>query len=628
MTAGHGSPNISKDDKNMKILLIQPPQWYPVSPHSAVPLLKGQLIKAGFDATASDLNVKFFNEMLTDENVTAANEKARADMAALKDECESADLEKAMKSGSYEEKTRLAKYFALKKFYAEHGAEAEYISTHTTWAKNAVKTPEDFFIPEKMAEAMHILRLALRFLSMPYAPNELDLDNYFAHPLYKLSWESVRAQLHDKSVNMFYDYLEDAVKGFAEENYDAISLSLTDLSQLIPVFTLAFLIKKYTSAKVIVGGNYATQISEDMMKHSEIFTDYVDFLSIGDGELSFIELCEYIDGKRDIKNVSNLVYFNEEKNVPVSTGFSCLGIDMNELAYADYSDYDLTAYFTPEPVFPVQLSKGCYWGKCSFCDYHYGQQGYHPKTIERIIAELKYYIDAYGASKFIFVDECIPPVFYNKLALAITEAGLKLNFYSFARLEDGYTPEVLENLYTAGARLFMWGYECESLRVMQLMNKGINAEHRLDILTSSAEAGIWNNGLFIFGYPTETPEEIEATMATIRNNRRIIPSVTLSNFALKKHSLLKEHIGENGVLSYEENGEFYTVYRDTVEGVDMQKRRSYRRDFQFEFLDKNANSLWAVVFSDFDHLLLYLSKYGCDYVRDYRSEKRIAPEFR
>lgn len=612
----------------MRVLLIQPPQWYPVSPHLAVPLLKAQLVKAGFEAKALDLNVRFFNDILTDEKVASADRAARADLARLKNECEPVDVEKTIREGSYEEKTKVSKYYSLGQFYAEHGDEVPYISTHTDWAMRALKTPEEFFVPEKMMEAMHILRLALRILSMPFAPNELDLDNYFANPLFQLEWSAIRSQVHDKSVNMFYDYMENAVKQFAADSYDAVCLSLTDLSQLIPVFTLAYLIKRHTSSKVLLGGNYATQIYEDMMKYPDIFTDYIDYLTIGDGELSVVELCEYLAGKRPLDSVSNLVYYSEEQGKMISSGFSCLRIRMDEVAYADFTDYDLSLYLTPEPTFTIQLSKGCYWGKCSFCDYHYGQQGYHPKSIGRIIDELRYYIDTYGATKFMFVDECIPPAFYNRLALAILEAGLKINFYSFARLEDGFTPEVLKNLYDAGARLFLWGYECESLRVMALMNKGINAERRMEILTDARDAGIWNNGLFIFGYPTESPEEIERTMEVIRQNRRVIPSVTLSNFALKKHSALKENIGENGVLGYESNGAFYTVYRDTIEGVASSERRAYRRNFQFAFLDENANALWAVVFSDFDHLLLYLSRFGCDYVNDYRSEKRIAPEFR
>ena len=168
----------------MKILLIQPPQWYPVSPYLAAPLLKGQLRKAGFDATALDLNARFFHDILTDDRVSAADRAARADLNALAPVCENADVEAIRASGTYAEKTRLIKYISLKKFYAEHGGEIDYIRTHTDAAVRAMKSPEEFYIPETMAEAMHVLRLALRVLSMPYAPNELDLDNYFANPLF------------------------------------------------------------------------------------------------------------------------------------------------------------------------------------------------------------------------------------------------------------------------------------------------------------------------------------------------------------------------------------------------------------------------------------------------------------
>ena len=117
-------------------------------------------------------------------------------------------------------------------------------------------------------------------------------------------------------------------------------------------------------------------------------------------------------------------------------------------------------------------------------------------------------------------------------------------------------------------------------------------------------------------------------MDVITNHRDVISSCTFSNFALKKHSKLVEEIGKNGVFEYAPNGEFYTVYKDKIEGVEQMERRALRRNFQFDFLDKNAHALWSVVFSDFDHLLLYLSKYGCDFVSGYRSENRVAPEFR
>lgn len=611
-----------------KVLLIQPPQWYPVSPHLAVPLLAAQIKREGFEVKALDLNVKFFNRILHNKNLAEADRQAKRILAELEEKFANADFEAIKKNGSFEEKNSGLKYLTIKKFYDGNGDEIERVINETDQAVHTLKNAPDFYCPEKLMRAKRTVQLALRLASMPYAPNEIDIDNYFANPLLRLDWENIKLQCEASSLNMFRDFLAEKASEISEQGYYVIGVSMTDLSQLIPVFTLTKMLKAQTNAKIILGGNYATQISEDMLRHEDIFTDYIDYLLIGDAETAIVDLCKYIDGREKIENVANLSYYSESEKRVVSASYTCEHIDLNGVAYPDFSDYDFSEYLTPEPVFPIQLSKGCYWGKCSFCDYAYGQLGYDPKRIDRIIDEIKYYIDTYSASKFMFIDEAIPPAFYNRLALAIIKSGLKINYYSFARLEDGYTAEVLKNLYDSGARIFMWGYECESLRVMKLMNKGINSERRLDILADSHRAGIWNNGLFIFGYPTETADEIRQTMDVIRNNRDIINSCTLSNFSLKKHSLLKETVGSNGIISYTENGEFFTTYRDEAQGISQAERRELRRSFQFEMTEANKNFLWSVVFSDFDHLLLYLSKYGLDYVSGYRSDERICPEFR
>ena len=610
-----------------KVLLIQPPQWYPVSPYLALPLLAGQLKRAGFETTVFDLNVKFFNDILTEKHLSESDKKAKRILFEFEPLFENADVSQLRKYGTYEEKTQYLKYTTIKDFYDGYSDEIPYVISNIEWAVNVTRNSQEFFVPEKLFEAKHIMRLATRLASMPYAPNELDLDNYFSNPLLNLDWQNIRLQIKDKSVNMFDEYFDAYVSEVAKENFDVIALSMTDLSQVIPVFTLAKKLKESTDARIVLGGNYSTQIYDRIMAYTDVFSEYIDYLVIGDGEIALVKLCHYIEGKAELKSVPNLVFLNSGGQVE-SAGFSCEKINMNDVAYPDFSDYDFSKYFSPEPTIPVQLSKGCYWGKCSFCDYPYGQQGYSPKNIERIIKELKYMMATYGATKFMFVDEAIPPAFYNKLALAIIKEGLKINFYSFARLDNGYTPEVLKNLYDAGARLFLWGYECHSERIMALMNKGIDVSKRLSILSDARDAGIWNNGLFMFGYPTETLEETKDTIEVIRENREIIPSCTLSNFSLKKNSALIKNIGENGVEGYSEAGEFYTVYKDVIDGISQADRREIRRSFQFEFLNENENSLWPVVFSDFDHLLLYLSRFGCEYVSSYRSEKRICPEFR
>ena len=58
----------------MKALLIFPPQAYPANPYMSVPLLAGQLKNAGYDVTALDLNVKFFNDVLNSKYLSALYE--------------------------------------------------------------------------------------------------------------------------------------------------------------------------------------------------------------------------------------------------------------------------------------------------------------------------------------------------------------------------------------------------------------------------------------------------------------------------------------------------------------------------------------------------------------------------
>ena len=316
-----------------KILLVQPPQWYPVSPHLAVPLLTAQLRRAEFDVNALDLNVKFFNRILTNSHLASANEKALNILSELEEKFKNADFDEIRKNGSFEEKNLGLKYLTIKKFYSENAEEIKRVINGTDEAVFTLKNAPDFFVPEKLMNAKRTVQLALRIASMPYAPNEIDLDNYFANPLLRLDWDSIKLQSEDKSLNMFYDFLCEKADGIAEQGNDIIGLSMTDLSQLIPVFTLAKMLREKTDAKIILGGNYATQIYEDMLKHDDIFTDYIDYLVIGDAETAIVDLCKHLDGKGRVEDVANLCYHNGEK--VVSTHFTCEHIDLNTVAYPD-----------------------------------------------------------------------------------------------------------------------------------------------------------------------------------------------------------------------------------------------------------------------------------------------------
>lgn len=609
----------------MKILLLFPPQWTPNSPYLALPLLSAQLRKRGYETRVKDLNIEFFNRILTEKNLRDCYSEVKEFCGDFeKNELANyADVEKNWQSYPVLEQTKLLKY----KVSAETLADKAVIDAidGCESAVKVMKSKTDFYDPELLFAAKKTIQSALKLASLPFAPNEMIYDNYFANPLMKLDWENIDFQCKDKDTNMFIDFFYEKAEEISKGSDDIICISVPDLSQLIPAFTLSRILKEKTDSIVVLGGNYITQNKNDLMNHPEIFGEYCDYILVGEGEVSLAEFVGYTEGKRDIAEVSNLMYVRNSKaicNPPAAK------IDFKEVAYADFDDLDFSLYFSPETVIPMQLSKGCYWGKCTFCDYYFGQQCFDIKKIPSVIDELKHFINKYGVKHFLFIDEAIPPKYYYELSKAIIQQKLDIFFYSFVRLEKEFTREVFDTMYQAGFRIGLWGYESSSERIMTMMNKGIDTDERIRIMRDAKQAGIWNNALFIMGYPTETREEIEKTISVIYENRDIIHSCTPSNFSLKKNAILMKFIGTNGLLGYETNGEFYVVLKDNIEGVPQWERREIRRKFHSDYIEKNKHCLWPINYSDTDHILLYLSKYDLEYVGGYRSENDICLQFR
>lgn len=609
----------------MNILLIFPPQWIPTSPILSVAVLAGQLKRAGHKVKTLDLNAVFFNDLLCPARLQKAKEEAKrllkeleSGLSACQNSCEN---EICKLPGHARKKMLLLQ--KIKSFLTEHDNSLDTVIDGISQAVSVMRSEKDFYSPETLAQAKHTIDLALELASLPYAPNRLAFDNYY-FDISSLSPESLCKETQDPRENMFLQYFEDKYAEIVDGDYDLIGVSMIDLSQLIPALTLTSLIKRKSKIPVSVGGSYISQIYDELGKLPSLFDEFFDYASFGDGEETILALADHLSTGAPIEAVGNLTYKDGHGKI-VKTG-QAKPVKMDALSIPCFDDYDFSLYFSPEPIFPIQLSKGCYWGKCEFCDYFFAHQKYTPKPVDEVIAEIKHHIEKYNASKFTFVDDAIPPVYYNKLALAIIENGLEISFYSFARLDSSFNSEVLSNLKKAGAKFFMWGYEAESAKILELMNKGINPDDRLKILKISADLGIWNHGLFIFGFPGETIHDIEQTMQTVKDNRDIINSCTLSNFALRKNSLLIKENSDS--VSGNEIGPFYHVLKDDAELLPQKQRSKMRADFQQSLLDENPGSLWVAVAADLDHLLLYLSHFGYDYVKNYRSDLPISHAFR
>ena len=597
----------------MKFLFAAVPQWYPVSPYLAGALLAGQLKNAGFQAETFDFNVEFFNDILTKEYMEKCLEAAKSFCEDEKAMLASADFSDDINAKRV--KTAQVRKKIIEDYFKFDGDNISATVDELEYSMKVLKTKELFYDAEKLFKAKDVIFSALDIASLPFAPSRIMLDNFIANSVFTYDFKDVDYQCKNADVNMFLPYFEEKIKTLDFSEYSFIGLSITDLSQLVPGLTLARLLKKHTNAKIGIGGNYIFKVEPDLKKIPQIFSEYCDYLTIGDGETAIVELAEHIAGKRDITDVHSLVYADEDGVVHTNERAPLLKLDA--VSYPDFDSYDFSKYLSPETVIPVQLGKGCYWGKCTFCDFYTGQQKFDMKSVIRAVDEVEYLSKKYNSKLFTFVDEAVPPKFYNEFAKEIKRRNIEIYYYSFARLEKAFTPEVLKNLYDSGARFFMWGYEAESERIMKLINKGIDLSYRKKILADSRDAGLWNLCTFLLCYPTETPEELQSTIDVIYDHE-LVNSCTPSNFALKKNAILKDEASSVGINDFTENGQLHISYKYQSATQTMEEVKFKRNTFEKKYLEDTQDRLWAHTFTESDFLLMYLTKYGRDYVKNYR----------
>ncbi len=601
----------------MKTLFTIPPQWYPMNPYLSAAQLIGQFQAHGLEAEARDFNIEFFNDILKRERVRESFNAAKAFFDGFLPEVQkNGYCQERFNEYSRELKTKLLRFVAISEFL-ESGADAEYIAENVENAVAVLKDKERFYDPEQLFKAKDILKDALKIISLPYAPSRIMLDNFIANPVYSYDYEDIKIQVNDPSLNMFAPYFDGKIRAEDFEDYDIIGISIFDLSQVIPGLTLAKLLKERTNAHITLGGNYIYKIRDALKNMPEFFDIFCDSVQLGDGEIAAVRHAQLLRDGGSLEQAFSLMYKNADGEIRVTETAPLL--DMSALAPPCFDGYDFSLYFSGDIVLPVQLSKSCYWAKCTFCDFYTGQQCFDIKPVETAVNEVEALVDKYGVNKFIFVDEAVPPRYYEKLADEIIRRGLEIYFYSFARMERAFTREVLEKLYKAGARMFSWGYEAESERIMTLLNKGIDCSYRKTLLTHAMEVGLWNHCTFLLGYPGETPEETESTKEVIRN-RELVHSCTPSNFALKKNAILINETDDAGINKIKDNGEFHISYTYAVGDKETANIKKDRMDFQTQFLKSTADSLWSLDFTDTDHIFLYNVKYGAKWVRDYRLE--------
>lgn len=480
----------------MHINLIFPPSWIPSQPFLSIPSLTAFLRKEGVNVTQRDLNIEFLDVVLT-------KKKGEEFLSAIRDKLNSKSLAQD-------------KYGALR----EAADQLPLLLNVVENAKNTFRT-EDFYNVDKYIEGLMIIDKYLRLAGALFYPSSITgYDNTMNYSVY--SSKDIMAAIQDEEENIFLNiFKQQFLPPILNSKPDIVGISITSTSQMIPGLTLARLIKeKEKDIHVAIGGSVFTKLIDNLLK-GDTFFSFVDSFVVFEGEHALLELANQLSSKKDLQKVPNLIY-RENGTIKVNEPFFIE--DVNTLPPPDYEGFPFGLYHSPKPVLPVQTSRGCYWGKCTFCNLHYDHKYFRPKKTELVLSDINTLKEKHDTRFIFFADECIPVKSLKSISKALLENSVDIKWIAGVRFEEGLTLEVLRDMKKSGCHKLVFGLESFSQRVLDLMSKGTKQDTIKRILNDCLEIGISAHLYSIVGFPTETVQDAFETVNFVLGNEKLISS--------------------------------------------------------------------------------------------------------
>jgi len=327
-----------------------------------------------------------------------------------------------------------------------------------------------------------------------------------------LSLITIAAMVPDHDAKLF-DFKVDKYreKKFRSElnRYDTVAItSMTP--QVYSALEVAKMAKEQ-GCNTIIGGYHPTLVPEFVANH-----DYVDFTVRGEGEHTFKEIIDYLDGNKNqisLKEIDGISYKNKEGKI-IHTSERALehNLDNFPMPRRDLLKGKLYSYLGTTTR-QVETSRGCPHN-CKFCCIikmwrnSTGGTTYRTKSIPRIMREI---YDVDWKNDFIFFCEdnfTINVKRTNKILDTIIKSGVntKMRFSCQSRVDTLYNnPRLIDKLYKANFRQVFLGIESVHQQSLDAMNKKNTTPAMVrSVVKSLRDKGVSIFGGVILGFPGET----------------------------------------------------------------------------------------------------------------------------
>lgn len=276
---------------------------------------------------------------------------------------------------------------------------------------------------------------------------------------------------------------------------------------------------KARGCTVIISGSDATDHAEKYFQHG------VDYILMGEGELSLGELLDRLSGKTDrpLESIFGLAWQHAEQIQ--RTGERPFVKDLDKFPFPAWDLVDIPRYrriwYERHGYYSMNMvtTRGCPY-RCNWCAKPIYGRRYNSRSPENVVAELKWLKETFKPDHIWFADDIfgLKPGWIERFSELAVQQEAVVPFKCLQRV-DLITPEVAQALKQAGCKTVWVGAESGSQKILDAMDKDTRLE---DIYTATERlhrVGVQICFFLQFGYPGEGWKEIQQTLKMVRECR-------------------------------------------------------------------------------------------------------------
>ena len=311
------------------------------------------------------------------------------------------------------------------------------------------------------------------------------------------------------------DSIDQAVSAARAFEPDIIGLSL--MSFEAPVLSgLAARLKQFMPKSLLIaGGPHPSTFPQDIESSLDI-----DIFVLGEGETATATIVERFTHGDSFENIEGTaIRVDGQAKITPRTSFID---DLDTLPMPAWDLIPLKKYFDlprmgnifmHREFMPIFTSRSCPY-QCVYCHKIFGK-GFRPRSPESVLEEIRVLHTRYGIREFMIMDDCFN--LQKPRALDILNRIASSGMDICLRFPNGMRADILDREMIAALKDAHTFATCVAIetatpRLQKLIKKNLDLEKVLEVIRMTDEFNIMTHGFFMIGFPTETREEMLATI--------------------------------------------------------------------------------------------------------------------